>query len=151
MIGLQKNSKYRQGIFVPKNKEKFIGKQAVYRSSLELRFMKFCDNNSNVLQWSSESVIIPYVSPLDGKVHRYHVDNLVKIKEGSNIKVYLIEIKPAAQCAPPKTKYRKKSNLLYEQQMWITNNAKWHAAKEFCNKKCIEFKILTENDLLPYK
>ena len=42
---LQKNSKFVQGIFVPKNKNKFIGDKAVYRSSLELRFMKFCDCN----------------------------------------------------------------------------------------------------------
>jgi hypothetical protein len=148
---MQKNSKYRQGIFVPKNKDKFIGTKAFYRSSLELRFMKFCDNNQNVLKWGSENVIIPYFNPLDGKVHRYFVDNFVRIQEGSVIKNYLVEIKPSKQCLPPTTKYKKKSNMVYEQTMYITNQSKWSAAKEFCKNKGLEFLILTEKDLLPSK
>ncbi|NBP03845.1 MAG: head completion protein [Proteobacteria bacterium] len=147
----QKNSKFKQGVFVPKNKDKFIGSQAFYRSSLELRFMKFCDNNPNVLKWGSENIIIPYVSPADGKVHKYYVDNFVKIREGTEIKFYLIEIKPYSQCFPPQTKYKRKSNLIYEQTMYIKNQAKWSAAYEYCKKRGICFKILTEKDLLPYK
>ncbi len=46
---MKKNSKYRQGIFVPTNLDKFIGERAVYRSGLELKFFRFCDNNANVL------------------------------------------------------------------------------------------------------
>jgi hypothetical protein len=147
MMPLQKNSKFVQGIFVPKNKHKFIGDKAVYRSSLELRFMKFCDCNENVLAWGSENVVIPYVNPLDGKVHRYFVDNFVKIKEGNNIKKYLVEIKPSSQLLPPKTKYRKKSNLIYEQTMYVTNQAKWKFAKEWCLKRGYEFIIITEKHL----
>lgn len=147
MIPLQKNSKFKQGIFVPKNKEKFLGDKAMYRSSLELRFMKFCDINPNIIQWSSEQVIIPYVNPLDGKVHRYFVDNFVTIKEGDVIKKYLVEIKPSNQLLPPKTKYRKKSNLIYEQTMYITNQAKWKFAREWCCKKGYEFIIITEKHL----
>lgn len=146
---MQKNSKYTQGIFVPKNKEKFIGTKAFYRSSLELRFMKFCDNNANVLQWGSENIVVPYYSPLDKKMHRYFVDNFVKIKEGDKVKNYLVEIKPFKQCSPPTTKYKRKSNLLYEQTMYVTNQCKWAAAKEFCKGKGLEFLILTEKDLLP--
>lgn len=148
---MRKNEKYKQGIFVPKFKDKFVGSKAIYRSSLELRFMKFCDNNPNVLKWGSENVIIPYVNPLDGKVHRYFVDNFVKIKEGEEIKNYLVEIKPYSQCFPPKTNYRKKSNLIYEQTMYVTNQSKWAAAREFCKKRGLNFLILTEKDLLPYK
>ena len=40
--------------------------------------MSFLDNNTNVLEWSSEEHIIPYRSPLDGKVHRYFPDFFVK-------------------------------------------------------------------------
>ena len=96
------SSKYRQGIFTPVNQDKFIGNKAIYRSGLELRFMRFCDSNDNVLRWGSENVIIPYISPLDGRVHKYYVDNFVIIKEGEIIKKYLIEIKPSSQTAPPK-------------------------------------------------
>jgi len=143
----KKDPRYTQGIFVPKNKEKFLGSKAIYRSSLELRFMKFCDNNENVIKWGSENVIIPYLNPLDGKIHRYFVDNFVMIREGNEIKKYLVEIKPSKQLLPPTTKYRKKSNLIYEQTMYITNKAKWDAAQKFCLKKGYSFIILTEKQL----
>jgi len=148
---MRKDPRFTQGIFIPRNKSKFVGSKAVYRSSLELRFMKFCDNNSNVLKWGSENIIVPYVSALDGKVHRYFVDNYVMIKEGDIIKKYLVEIKPSKQCLPPTTKYKKKSNLIYEQSMYIVNQCKWKAAREFCKKHGMEFLIITEKELLPYK
>ena len=37
--------KWRQGVFVPKNIDKFIGSKAIYRSGLELKFFSFCDDN----------------------------------------------------------------------------------------------------------
>ena len=78
---------WAQGIFTPKNPQKYVGKHAPkYRSGWELTFMRFCDNNINVLKWGSENVIVPYISPLDGRVHKYYVDNFVVIKEGSQIK-----------------------------------------------------------------
>ena len=141
------SSKYRQGKFVPINKDKFIGSYANYRSGLELKFMRFCDNNANVIKWGSENVVIPYISPLDGRVHKYYVDNFVVIREGNIIKNYLIEIKPSKQTQPPKTNYKKKEHLLYEQSAWIINSAKWEAARELCKKKGFEFLILTEKHL----
>ena len=141
------SSKYRQGIFTPINKDKFMGSTATYRSGLELKFMRFCDNNINVLKWGSENVIVPYISPLDGRVHKYYVDNFVVIKEGSQIKKYLIEIKPSKQTQAPNTKYKKKEHLIYEQSAWVINQAKWTAAKELCKKKGFDFLILTEKHL----
>ena len=141
------NKRYRQGIFTPKNGGKFIGKKAVYRSGLELKFFRFCDDNKNVVKWSSENVVVPYISPLDGKVHRYFVDNFISIKEGSNIKNYLVEIKPYSQTKTPTTKYRKKQHLIYEQKQWAVNTSKWESAKKFCKKKGWEFLIITEKDL----
>ena len=146
-MNLQKNSKYRQGVFVPKNKDKFVGTQAIYRSGLELKFMRFCDNNPNVVKWGSENVVVPYISPLDGRAHRYFVDNFVIIKEGEKIGKYLIEIKPSKQTQPPQTKYKKREHLIYEQSMYAVNQAKWTAAREFCKKKGLQFLILTEKDL----
>jgi hypothetical protein len=143
-----KNTKYRQGIFIPKNKDKFMGVSATYRSGLELKFMRFCDSNINVIKWGSENVIIPYTSPLDNRVHKYYVDNFVIIKEGTQIKKYLIEIKPSKQTKPPSTSYRKKEHLIYEQSMFIKNQAKWQAATKFCKNKGLEFLILTEKELI---
>jgi hypothetical protein len=146
-MNLQKNNKYRQGVFTPVNKSKFLGVSAIYRSGLELKFMRFCDSNQNVIKWGSENVVIPYISPLDGRAHKYYVDNFVIIKEGEEIKKYLIEIKPSKQTVPPVTKYKKKEHLIYEQSMYVKNQAKWQAATEFCKKKGLEFLILTEKHL----
>jgi hypothetical protein len=146
-MSIRQSSKYRQGVFVPVNKEKFLGLKAIYRSGLELKFMRFCDNNPNVIKWGSENVVIPYISPLDGRAHRYFVDNFVVIKEDNCVKKYLIEIKPSKQTLPPTTKYKKKEHLVYEQTMYLKNQAKWQAATEFCKKKGLEFLILTEKHL----
>jgi hypothetical protein len=146
-MNLKKNSKFRQGVFTPTNSHKFIGSKAIYRSGLELKFFRFCDTNENVIKWGSENIIVPYISPLDGRVHRYFVDNYVVIKEGNNIKKYLIEIKPQKQTLPPQTKYKKREHLIYEQQQYAINQAKWESAKHYCKKHNLSFLILTEKDL----
>ena len=140
--------KWRQGIFVPKNQDKFIGSKAVYRSGLELKFFRFCDDNPNVLEWGSENIIVPYISPLDNRAHRYYVDNYIAIKEGTQVVKYLVEIKPSKQTKPPTTKYRKRQHLIYEQKQYVINKAKWKAAKQFCRKKGFTFIILTEKELI---
>ena len=142
-----KNSKYRQGIFTPINKEKFIGNHAIYRSGLELKFFRFCDMNQNIIQWGSENIVLPYISPVDNKVHRYFVDNYVVIKENNKLNKYLVEIKPHKQTLPPATKYKKQQHLLYEQKQYAINTAKWESAREYCRKHSLTFLILTEKEL----
>ena len=144
------SKKYRQGIYKPKHKHKYAGnKYPRYLSSWELHFFRWCDNNINVVKWCSENVIIPYISPLDNKVHRYMVDNIVHIKEGkNNITKYLIEIKPKKQTRPPSEHGNKKpTTLLYEKQMFAVNMSKWNAAKKWCDKHNYKFLILTEDQL----
>ena len=126
--------KWRQGIFTPSNQHKFIGSKAVYRSGLELKFFRFCDNNPNVKKWGSENVVVPYISPLDKRAHRYYVDNYIEILEGKYLKKYLVEIKPSKQTKPPTTKYRKRRHLLYEQRAYVVNQAKWEAARNYSKK-----------------
>lgn len=140
---------FRQGVYRPKIFEKYKGKQyPIYRSGWELKFFKWCDNNPNVLAWNSESVVIPYTSPLDNRIHRYFVDGLITIKESTGIKTYLIEIKPSSQVNPPQPKkYKRKTTMLYEQRTYVINRAKWDAAEKWAAKKGIEFKILTEKEL----
>lgn len=140
--------KYKQGIYRPINVSKFIGNTATYRSGLELRFFRFCDYNPNILKWASESIVVPYISPLDNKVHRYFVDNFIVVQEGKAIKKYLVEIKPYKQTIPPSTKYRKQEHLLYEQAAWTVNQAKWLSAREYCSKHGFDFIILTEKELI---
>lgn len=149
MIPLQKNSKFTQGLYIPRNPDKYVGVgKLVYRSSYELKFMRWADANPNVLKWSSESLVIPYRSPIDGKIHRYHVDNMVVIKEGDVVKKYIVEIKPYKQTLKPSpSKKKKRETILYEQATYDVNLAKWEAAKEWCKNRDWKFIILTERDL----
>ena len=50
-----------KGRFTPKNYKKYKGDptKVVYRSMWELRFMKYCDKNDSILEWSSEEIVIP--------------------------------------------------------------------------------------------
>ena len=110
--------------------------------------MVFCDENDSVVEWSSEEVIVPYVSPVDGKRHRYFVDFYIKVKENSgDIKKYLIEIKPAKFVREPKIPKRKTKHFLNEVIAWGVNQAKWKYATEFCKDNGWEFLILTEKEL----
>jgi hypothetical protein len=140
---------FKQGVYKPVHRDKYIGKSCpVYRSSWELKFFQWCDRNTNVLEWSSENVIVPYKSPVDGKYHRYFVDNAIAIKEGNIIKRYLVEIKPFKQTQPPKPSNRKKkSTILYENVTYAVNQAKWEAARKYAQRRNMDFIILTENEL----
>jgi 2,3-bisphosphoglycerate-independent phosphoglycerate mutase len=151
-LGLSKrNKKFYQGFYKPKSPEKYIGKldNIIYRSGLELKFFRWADNSSNVLEWASEEIKIPYYDPATKKNRNYFVDAYVKIKEGEIIKKYIVEIKPWKQTQEPKaTKGKKRSNLLYEQVQWVTNSkGKWPAAKQFAKKHGMEFIIITEKEL----
>lgn len=149
MLPPNTTTNFRQGIYKPVNRSKYKGsKDPVYRSGWELKFFKFCDSNVNVLEWTSEGIVIPYISPVDNKVHRYFVDNMVYIKEGDKKKRYLIEIKPSKQTVPPvESKRKKKSTMIYEQVTYAQNRAKWAAATDYAKKHNMEFKIITEKEL----
>lgn len=142
-----------KGIFKPDNCSKYIGDptKITYRSMWERKFMKYCDSSSNVLRWSSEEVVIPYMSPLDNKPHRYFVDFLVEIKTPEGIKTWLVEIKPKKQCTEPKKKTKVTRGYITEVKTWVVNKAKWEAAKRVSDAKGWEFKILTEDDLFKKK
>ena len=114
----------------------------------ERKVMSSLDRNDNVLEWASEEVVIPYKSPLDGKMHRYYPDFWVKVKQGQKTKQFVIELKPSKQLkAPPANPKRRTKGYLYEVREWGRNNAKWDAAKQYCSKKDMEFLIWTEKDL----
>lgn len=139
-----------RGLYNPKNPQKYLGNitQIVYRSSYELRFMKWCDLNGNVLQWGSEEIVIPYTSPLDGKVHRYFVDFFIKIRNKEGVlKKYLIEVKPFRFTQEPTIPQRKTKKFISEVYQWAVNNAKWDAAKRIANQNGWEFMLITEKDL----
>lgn len=138
------------GFYRPINPTKYRGNpmNIVYRSLWERKFMVFCDRNQNVIEWGSEEVVIPYRSPLDGRVHRYYVDFYIKVRTKTNeIKKYLIEIKPKNQTTPPPP--AKKQTKLYKDKVltFLKNQAKWEAASDWCEDRQMQFLILTEDHL----
>ena len=135
-----------KGKYYPSFPRKYKGDPTniIYRSLWERKFMVYCDKNQNILEWASEEMFVPYVSPIDKKVHRYFPDFLVKTSSGKKV---MIEIKPAIQCKPPKPRSRKTKRYLQEQLTFIKNISKWRAAKEYCSDNGLEFKIFTEKEL----
>ncbi len=139
-----------KGIFKPSFPEKYIGdyKNIIYRSLWELKFMNYCDRNENILKWSSEEIHIPYISPIDNRVHRYYPDFFIKYKDADgHIKESLIEIKPKRQVNGPKIGKKISQKQLYEMKEYAKNQAKWKAAEEFCLDRRWQFRILTEDNL----
>lgn len=140
----------KKGYYRPKNPKKYKGdyKNIIFRSSWEEKFMKYCDTKQYILEWGSEEYVIPYRDPTSGKVRRYFPDFYIKVKESSGkIKKYIIEIKPARQTKEPKIQKKKTKGYIYEVYTYAKNQAKWEAAKDFCDNRLWEFKILTEREL----
>jgi hypothetical protein len=139
-----------KGKFSPKNPKKYGGDPTgiIYRSSWELRVMKYLDEEVNVLEWKSEEIAIPYRSPIDNRVHRYFPDFIVKVRTpDGGMKTMMLEVKPKAQTKEPKIPTKKTRRYITEVMTWGVNQAKWKSAQEFCLDKGWEFKLITEAEL----
>lgn len=136
---------YHKRKYVPVFPEKYSGDptNVIMRSSWETRFAIWCDKNPQIIKWNSEETIVPYISPLDGRVHRYFID--FKIKTVNN-KTYLVEIKPKAQTLPPQGT-KKTKRFLAEAKTYMVNQAKWEAATKYAKDRNWEFMVLTEYEL----
>lgn len=144
------NKHYHQGRFIPKNPAKYAGNvnNIIYRSGWERKAMVFFDDNPSVLKWGSEEVEVPYISPVDGRPHRYFPDFLVMTKSLNGMtNRYMVEVKPKAQCEPPKPQKKKTKRLVEETMTYAVNQAKWEAAKAWCAKHDMQFLIITEDHL----
>ena len=142
-------AKSYRGLYRPTNPKKYVGntKQIVYRSLLERRFMRYCDLNEDILYWASEELPVRYYNPLDKKYHRYFPDFVVKTVNNDK---YMIEIKPSRQVAKPKPPKKKTKSYMRESFEYIKNQAKWQAAKSYCDDNGMKFKLITEKDLGKY-
>jgi len=135
---------WAQGIYTPKNPQKYVGKhKPKYRSGWELTFMTFCDTHKSVTHWASESMAIPYRSPLDGKVHNYIPDFFVvyQNKFGKAI-AEVVEIKPKKQSL-----IESRAASARDRAVVAVNHAKWAAATAYCKMQGFAFRVITEDDL----
>ena len=137
--------RYKQGKYIPRLPKKYKGdyRNIVYRSSWEYKFMQWCDTTPSVLEWGSEEIAIPYISPVDGKRHKYYPDFYVKVKN----KKYMVEVKPTRQTKEPKTQKKITKRYVTEVVTYSVNKAKWKAAEDFCKDYGWEFMLITEKEL----
>lgn len=144
-----KRGKPRKSMYVAKNPQKYVGdvKDIVCRSSWEVRLCHWMDVNDSVLQWSSETIIIPYTSAHDGRRHRYYPDFWCRIaqRDGSPPKMFILEVKPHAETLPPKRGGNKtEKSFQYQLATYLRNKSKWEAAHAYCQSRNMSFWLVDE-------
>ena len=108
------------------------------------------DHSDSVIKWNYEAIKIPYFNIIDKKEHNYYPDFYVELNDKKGIlKKYIVEVKPESQTVPPKQPKRTSKRYIYEAHEFIKNQCKWEAVKIFCEKRGLEFKLITENELFP--
>jgi len=136
-------SKTHSGIYDVINKEKYAGTTLpIFRSSWELVFMRFCDNNPHIEKWASEPLKIPYFNPIENKYKPYKPDFLVVYNDKNGSRhAELVEIKPAKETHLSEAKSKRDKLRL------AVNAAKWMACNEYCKAHGMTFRVITESDL----
>ena len=131
------------GRYRVKNTKKYEGDhtKVTYRSLWEKHAFKWADDNPDVLKWSSEEVIIPYLYEVDNRYHRYFMDLKLVYKEGT----MLVEIKPDKETRIP-TGNKKTKRYLNESFTYVKNINKWEAANEYAKDRGWKFVIWTEKN-----
>ena len=134
------------GKYKIKKPEKYVGdpSKVTYRSLWERQAFKWCENNSKVVAWNSEEVVVPYKYKVDKKYHRYFVDLLIKMDNGD---IILIEIKPKKETSPPKKPARQTKRYINEVTTYIKNTDKWNAAQKYAEDRGWKFEVWTEDTL----
>lgn len=138
------------GRFSPKNPTKYLGDPTniIYRSLWERRVMVHLDENPGVVKWSSEEIVIPYLSPVDKRWHRYFPDFYVQTKNKDGmLESRILEVKPKSQAVAPKARKKVTKQYIQEVMTYGINEAKWKAATEYCKDRNWKFMVLTEDDL----
>jgi hypothetical protein len=134
------------GPYQPKNPAKYHGdpRQIVYRSLWERQVMETLDLHPDIVAWGSETVIVPYRSPVDRQVHRYFVDFWLRKRSGEEI---LIEVKPLSQTKPPVKPKRITRKWKEQVVTYAINERKWEAARAFAEARGMTFQLITEREL----
>lgn len=142
---------YLKGKYIPDNPEKYkgdIGDGVTYRSSYEKATFEFLDRTPSVLEWSAETVVVPYFDPIKNKKRRYIVDIWMKYRnKHGDIITELVEVKPYHEVIKPVKGRKKESTYLNEVATYMTNQAKWQHAEKFAKERGWGFRVITENSI----
>ena len=110
--------------------------------------MAYLDKNDSVISWGSEEFFVPYVSPIDNKIHRYFPDMIIRVRtKDGKTKTFVWEIKPEKQTREPVKKSKVTKRYVTEVLTYGINQAKWKAAEEFCADRGWKFQLITEKNL----
>jgi len=136
-------TKFAQGTYQLRNPNKYVGKGVPrYRSGWELSFFRFCDENPAITEWASEAIAIKYRHPITGKITNYIPDIFMRYQDQhGKTHTEIIEIKPRKQSMI-------EGRMNERDRMVVAiNHAKWAAARAWCQRANIEFRVLTEDSL----
>ena len=135
-----------KGKYRIKKPEKYMGdpKNITYRSLWERQAFRWCEDRDDVVAWSSEETVVPYVCPTDKRAHRYFIDLKIKFKNGRTV---LVEIKPKSQTIPPKKPSRQTKKYINEVMTYVKNEAKWKAASKYAQDRGYHFEIWTQDTM----
>lgn len=136
---------YYQGKYKVKHPSRYKGdnKEVIYRSGWEKSCFQWLDGHPDVIEWSSEEVVIPYLYEVDKRYHRYFMDLYVKFKD----RTVLIEIKPKKETTPPAKQGKAQRTYVSEAMTYVKNQNKWNAAKEYAADRGWHFEVWTEVEL----
>lgn len=123
--GKTRKPKFREGYLVS---NKMNGKEVHYRSGMECKIYEILENDPAVITYDAEPFSIQYL--FEGKSHKYYPDISILLADGS---IEIWEIKPSSQTS------------------WKQNQAKWEAAKLYCEARGWQFTVITEKGLSKLK
>lgn len=148
---------FKQGYYNPiyPDKYKTNKKQIIYRSSWELKLMKWLDLTPEVIEWASEPISIKYFYAVDERIHNYYPDFYFAYrKPDGRVMKYIVEVKPTNQLEKPDVPKRKTPNTVknynYLMECYIKNSCKRVAAKKWCEDNGYHFVYVTEKSNLNF-
>ena len=144
-----RRGKIHQGYYVPKHPHKYIGdlSKIVFRSDWEYRFLRHCDNSDDIVRYASEPVAIPYLNPLDKRVHNYYIDFYIEMRNAEGrVSPWLIEVKPVKHTIlptePKNPTLKAMENHIGQVRRVLQNIAKFKAADNYAKQSGAVFGVL---------
>ena len=121
----------------------------MFKSKLEAMFIRYLDNNPDVLKWDYENPrnVIPYFDPVQNRRRRYFVDFVMWVNSITGVQEIWVEIKHSGETVPPK---KGRNTIQYNEsaRTFATNMAKWQMAAKVCAAHGKVFRVITEKDLI---
>ena len=121
----------------------------LFKSKLEAMFIRYLDNNPDILKWDYENPMntIPYFDPIQQRQRKYIVDFVMWVRSGPIVQEVWVEIKSSGETVPPK---KGRNTIKYNESVrtYVTNIAKWKMAAKICQAKGKIFRVITENELI---